>query len=62
MDIVDIAALRMHLETLAKTEIWSDWDDFNPMEASGGNFDDAYSGGFSAGETSLARHLLKHYF
>jgi hypothetical protein len=27
-------------------------DDFNPMDASGGNFDDAYQLGFEHGETS----------
>lgn len=33
-------------------------EDFNPMDASGGNFDDAYDMGIRHGETMLAQELL----
>lgn len=47
------------LEILAKRVCWSDnLEDFNPMDYSGGNYDDAYYGGTSDGETLLAREIL----
>jgi hypothetical protein len=33
--------------------------DFNPMEYSGGNFDDAYRMGLDSGEVQLARQIMK---
>lgn len=47
------------LEKLAKRDCWSDSpEDFNPMDFSGGNFDDAYFGGVEDGKAELARALL----
>ena len=47
------------LEKLAKRDCWSDNpEDFNPMDFSGGNFDDAYFGGVEDGKAELARELL----
>ena len=46
-------------EKLAKRHCWSDHpDEFNPMDFSGGNFDDAYFGGVEDGKAELARELL----
>lgn len=36
-----------------------DYDDFNAMEYSGCNYDDAFGMGFESGATSLARDILK---
>ena len=47
------------LEKLSVRECWSDEDDFNPMEMSGANYDDAYFAGCDDGETILARELLR---
>lgn len=46
------------LKTLARRECWDEDEDFNPSDMSGGNFDDAYAGGQSDGETLLAREVL----
>ena len=44
----------------AKRKTWTeDDDDFNPMDNSGGNFDDAYYGGCEDGKTELARDIIK---
>ena len=45
----------------AERKTWPDDadGDFNPMEYSGGNFDDAYYGGCDDGETDAARAMLK---
>jgi hypothetical protein len=58
MNEQDMAALKLKLEKLSSRKGWADEEDFNPMEMSGGNFDDAYSGGFSDGEASLAAEIL----
>jgi hypothetical protein len=46
------------LEKLAKRKCWSDTEDFNPMDMSGGNFDDAYFGGHADGQAELAQDIL----
>lgn len=46
------------LKRLAAKEIWSDDEDFNVYEMSGGNFDDAYYAGNESGKTKLARQVL----
>ena len=47
------------LRIISELGTWSDDADFNPMEYSGSNFDDAYWGGFDDGRVDLARELLK---
>jgi hypothetical protein len=37
----------------------SEWEDFNPMDASGGNFDDAYNLGYEHGQVYGRYELLK---
>ena len=54
--------MKKFLEELAKIETWADSNDFNPLLFSGGNYDDAYYGGATDGETNLARELLKRFF
>ncbi len=44
---------------LAKFKTWSENDDFNPCDFSGGNFDDAFYGGNADGRTELAREILE---
>lgn len=51
-DIIEI------LTEVASKPCASDWEDFNPMECSGGNYDDAYDMGRRHGKTEFARHLL----
>ena len=46
------------LEKLAKRKCWSDTEDFDPMDMSGGNFDDAYFGGHADGQAELAQDIL----
>lgn len=46
------------LKRLAEREVWGDWEDLNPCESSGGNYDDAFYGGEETGETFLARDIL----
>ena len=47
------------LKTLAKKETSYDkWGEFDVNDVYGGNFDDAYSGGFDSGEIALARSIL----
>lgn len=58
----ELKELKEYLEEIAKRETAIDNEDFNPMEASGGNFDDAYSMGLDDGETELAQHILLKYF
>lgn len=41
----------------AKREISRDVDGFNAYDYSGGNFDDAWEGGFNDGEISLSQEL-----
>lgn len=46
------------LRKQAARETWDESEDFNPMDFSGGNFDDAYWGGQEDGATHLARRVL----
>lgn len=46
------------LKELAKRECWYEAEEFNAMDFSGGNFDDAYEGGYADGEADLAGHVL----
>lgn len=47
------------LRKAAARETWADADDFNTCLLSGGNYDDAYYGGFEDGFTNLAREILE---
>lgn len=51
--------MKKMLEAIAARECWSDDEDFSVYDNSGGNYDDAYSGGCEVGEVLLARQLLK---
>ena len=51
-------AILANLRALAKSKAWSDDEEFNAHEFSGGNFDDAYAGGTADGEIMLAREIL----
>ena len=51
--------LKKILEELSKKNCALDDEDFNVMDWSGGNFDDAWQLGFNDGQISLARELLK---
>lgn len=53
--------MRAMLKGLAQRKCWTDDEDFDPSAFSGGNFDDAYSGGCDDGETTLARVLLEKF-
>ena len=57
-----IILLKEKLIKIAKKESWSDDPDFNIFDFSGGNYDDAFSGGCDVGEIDLARELLKEFF
>ena len=47
------------LKKLAQKKVLGEGEeDFNPMDASGGNFDDAYDMGIDDGEIWLAREIL----
>lgn len=46
------------LKKLAKRECWNEDEEFNAMDFSGGNFDDAYEGGYADGEADIAVHVL----
>ena len=46
------------LINIAKKPAWSDNPDFTIYDYSGGNYDDAYYGGYDDGEISLAREIL----
>lgn len=46
------------LKTLAAGETWFEDDEFDPMDFSGGNFNDAYDGGLEDGRVDLAREIL----
>jgi hypothetical protein len=52
-------ALLNKLQRIAAEGSWSDAEDFNPCECSGGNYDDAYYGGVVDGRIELAREILK---
>ena len=53
--------LKTYLENYAKRSTWSDNEDFNVFEYSGGNFEDAYDGGFDDGETNMAQTILNEH-
>lgn len=59
---MDNEKLKEMLEKLANRETWIGGGDFNPMEFSGGNYDDCYSRGMDDGETLLAKLLLEQLF
>ena len=46
------------LKLLAEDNCSYDDPNFNANDWSGGNYDDAWSGGMRSGETSLAREIL----
>lgn len=50
-----------YLEYYANQLYPYDDPDFNPMDASGGNFDDCFSAGEDAGYICMAREILKKY-
>lgn len=54
--------LKKYLQELSSKDAAIESEDFSAYDASGGNFDDAYSIGVSDGEISLARELLDKYF
>ena len=58
-----IEKLKIEARTeLAEDDVEDDVEDdeyFNPGDAAGGNFDDAYSMGVDAGSTYLAREILE---
>ncbi len=57
--------IKVKLIDYAKRSTWEENEDgttdeyFNPMECSGGNYDDAYYGGKKDGETEIARDIIK---
>lgn len=51
--------IRKLLEQLASRHCWFEEDDYSIYDLCGGNYDDAYSGGYDDGEASLARSILK---
>lgn len=53
-----IKKLLKQAEICMWTETKDPWG-FNPADFSGGNYDDAYYGGQTDGETSLAREVLE---
>ena len=52
------ADIKNKIEFLAKQKAYSDKEDFNAADVSGGNFDDAFSMGIEDGEVLLARTSL----
>lgn len=56
---VDIEKLTQLIREKASKEARSDTKDFNAMDYSGGNFDDAFSMGVGDGGIFFARKLLK---
>jgi hypothetical protein len=62
MNVIQQAELKAKLEKLSTRKCWQDNPDFSACDYSGGNFDDAYSGGFDDGTASLAKELLETYF
>lgn len=52
------AEMKAMLEKLATRSCWCDDEDFMVHDYAGGNIDDAYYGGYSDGESELARLLL----
>ena len=62
MDERQKSHLKLRLQVLAKRKCWCDQEDFSACDYSGGNFDDAYSGGFEDGTATLAQELLETFF
>jgi hypothetical protein len=54
--------MKAMLTKLAERRCGCDNEDFCVEDYAGGNLDDAYSSGQDAGETMLARALLKMFF
>lgn len=52
-----IAEVLKKIEKVTEREVRSDDPKFNPMDWSGGNFDDAYAMGVADGKVMLAREL-----
>lgn len=48
-----------HIPTFTEEAFEADPDAFNPYVVFGGNFDDAYQGGFEDGQIDMARVVLK---
>jgi len=55
----ELNKVKTFLEQIAKRKAWSDDEDFLPYEYCDANYDDAYWGGVSDGETQMARQILK---
>lgn len=51
--------VRVFVEQIAKRKALSDNEDFVPDKYCGGNYNDAYYGGVSDGETFMARKILE---
>ena len=51
--------IRTFLEQLASRRCWFEDEDTSIYDFCGGNYDDAYSGGWDDGAASLARSILK---
>jgi hypothetical protein len=55
-------ALKKFLLQTAIRKCWNDDPEFNAFENSGGNYDDAYYGGFDDGEARFAQQILQEYY
>ena len=60
-----IEELKQYLNNIIENNSWREeeeiQDDWNPMDASGGNFDDAYYLGKEMGYYMCAKRLLEEY-
>lgn len=54
--------LKKHIQIIAEQDSYDDDENFDLLEACGGNYDDAYYLGAENGEISLARELLALFF
>lgn len=50
-----------YIKEVANQKTGQDDDEYNAMDHSGGNFDDAYGNGVDDGYIMLARHLVKKF-
>lgn len=57
-----LAELKAYLETWSRNKVLTDDKFSTVLEASGGNYDDAYGIGIEDGETHFARIILKKFF
>ncbi len=48
-----------YIKSVAKQQLVSEADDWNPCDYAGGNYDDAYDLGVTSGEIFFARELLR---